>query len=71
MFKKYKLKNGLRVILAPLHETKAVTVLVLVKVGSRYEKREINGVSHFVEHLMFKGTTNRPTTLDISRELYS
>lgn len=69
MFKKYKLKNGLRVILAPLHETKAVTVLVLVKVGSRYEKREINGVSHFVEHLMFKGTKKRPTTLDIAKEL--
>ncbi|MFA6098204.1 MAG: pitrilysin family protein [Patescibacteria group bacterium] len=69
MFKKYKLKNGLRVILAPLHETKAVTVLVLVKIGSRYESREINGASHFVEHLMFKGTNKRLTALDISKEL--
>lgn len=69
MFRKYKLKNGLRVILAPLHETKAVTVLVLVKVGSRYETKQVNGVSHFVEHLMFKGTKKRPTTLDIAKEL--
>jgi len=69
MFKKFKLKNGLRIIVAPLHETEAVTVLVLVKVGSRYEIKRINGVSHFVEHLMFKGTKKRPTTLDISKEL--
>lgn len=69
MFKKYKQKNGLRVILAPLNETKAVTVLVLVKVGSRYETKNINGSSHFVEHLMFKGTKKRPNTLSISREL--
>jgi len=55
--------------LAPLHETKAVTVLVLVKVGSRYETKRVNGVSHFVEHLMFKGTKKRPTTLDIAKEL--
>jgi predicted Zn-dependent peptidase len=69
MFKKYTLKNGLRVIVAPMHETKAMTALVLVKVGSRYETRKINGVSHFVEHLMFKGTKKRPTSLNISKEL--
>jgi predicted Zn-dependent peptidase len=69
MFKKYTLKNGLRIIVAPMHETKAMTALVLVKVGSRYETRKINGVSHFVEHLLFKGTKKRPTSLDISKEL--
>ncbi|MBU0963904.1 insulinase family protein [Patescibacteria group bacterium] len=69
MFKKTKLKNGLKVILSPLQETKAVTVLVLVKVGSRYETRKINGASHFVEHLMFKGTKKRPTALSITKEL--
>jgi predicted Zn-dependent peptidase len=53
----------------PVKGTKAVTVLVLVPVGSRYETKRLNGVSHFVEHLMFKGTKKRPTTLDISREL--
>ncbi len=69
MFKQYTLPNGLRVILAPLHETKAMTAMVLVKVGSRYETRAMNGVSHFVEHLMFKGTEKRPTSLAITKEL--
>lgn len=64
-----KLSNGLRTLLVPLHETQAVTVLLLVKVGSRYETRKLNGLSHFIEHLMFKGTTKRPSTLEISREL--
>lgn len=46
-----------------------MTVLVLVGVGSRYESPAINGASHYIEHLMFKGTKRRPTTLDISRDL--
>jgi predicted Zn-dependent peptidase len=64
-----KLKNGLRLIVAPQQSTQAATVLVVLPVGSRYERPDINGVSHFVEHLLFKGTEKRPTTLDISREL--
>ena len=63
------LNNGLRVHLLPYSGTQAVTVLVLIKVGSRYEYPAINGASHFIEHLMFKGTKRRPTTLDISRDL--
>lgn len=70
-FKNIKFKNGLRLILSPMTETKAVTALVLFKVGSRYEKKEINGISHFVEHMMFKGTKKRPSTLDISKVLDS
>lgn len=46
-----------------------MTIMVFAKVGSRYETREVNGASHFVEHLMFKGTKRRPMTLDISRAL--
>lgn len=64
-----KLKNGLRILTVPLHDTKAVTIFVFAKVGSRHETRSINGVSHFIEHLMFKGTTKRPTTLAISQLL--
>lgn len=63
------LPNGLRVVTVPLHDTQAVTVFVFAKVGSRYETRSINGVSHFIEHLMFKGTKQRPSTLDISKLL--
>ncbi len=64
-----KFKNGLSVILVPQTGASSMTLLVLVKVGSRYEMREINGASHFIEHLMFKGTRRRPNTQIISREL--
>lgn len=67
--KPIKLKNGMSVILVPQKGASSMTVLVLTKVGSRYETREINGASHFVEHLMFKGTKRRPNTEVISREL--
>ncbi|HPI67162.1 MAG TPA: pitrilysin family protein [bacterium] len=66
---KYTLKNGTRVILTPQKETQAVTVLVLYGVGSRYESEEVAGISHFLEHMMFKGTTRRPNTLALSKEL--
>src|SRR5690349_19891452 len=65
----YRLDNGLKVFLAPMHETQAVTVLFLVKVGSRFETATENGLSHFLEPMFFKGTTKRPTTLDISQAL--
>lgn len=71
MFKKINLDNGLRIILAPQKEGMAVTVSVLVEAGSDYESKEINGISHFLEHMVFKGTAKRPTTLDISSELDS
>ncbi len=67
--KKYTLQNGIPVILHELKGTNAVTALILFKVGSRNENKRNNGVSHFVEHLFFKGTEKRPTTLDISKEL--
>jgi len=57
------------IIFVPQAGASSMTLLVLVKVGSRYETREINGASHFIEHLMFKGTKRRPNTQIISREL--
>lgn len=63
------LPNGLRVLTVPLHDTKAVTVFVFAKVGSRHETRAVNGISHFIEHMMFKGTKKRPQTAIIAREL--
>ncbi len=47
----------------------SMTFMVFVKVGSRYEEREINGASHFIEHLMFKGTKRRRNSLAITKEL--
>lgn len=63
--------NGLRLITVPMKSTKTVNVLVLVGTGSRYETKEINGISHFLEHMMFKGTAKRPGTWEISQELDS
>ncbi|MBI2594870.1 MAG: insulinase family protein [Candidatus Colwellbacteria bacterium] len=68
-FKKTILENGLRIITAPQPDNPAVTVLVLVEAGSEYETKEINGLSHFLEHLYFKGTKRRPRAIDISGEL--
>lgn len=70
-YRKTKLNNGLKIITAPMRETKAVTILVMVGTGSRYENKKLNGISHFLEHMFFKGTKKRPSTLDISRELDS
>ncbi len=55
--------------MVPLTGAESMTLLVLCKVGSRYETRELNGASHFIEHLMFKGTKRRPASTDISRVL--
>ncbi len=63
--------NGLRLVVVPIKSTHTATVLVLVGTGSRYETKGINGISHFLEHMMFKGTAKRPNTLDISREMDS
>src|ERR1035437_10568866 len=68
-FTKKVLSNGLRVITVPMKDNPTATVLVLVKAGSKYQTKKINGLSHFLEHMCFKGTTKRPKTIDISREL--
>ena len=67
-FNKTTLKNGLRVVTVPMTDNPSVTVLVLVEAGSKYETKDINGISHFLEHLTFKGTSKRPKAIDISRE---
>ncbi len=69
MHKKFTLSNGLRVITVPMADTQTVTVLILVEAGSKYETKEINGVSHFLEHMTFKGTKKRPAPLHIAEPL--
>jgi len=71
MYKVNELKNGLRVITAPMHGTKTATILVMVGTGSKYENRKNSGISHFLEHMFFKGTKRRPNCLAISAELDS
>jgi predicted Zn-dependent peptidase len=68
-YKKYTLKNGLRIVLAPMRDTETATVIVMAGTGSRYETEKENGLAHFLEHMFFKGTQKRPTALDISKEL--
>lgn len=63
------LKNGTRVVLVPHRDTAAATLLALYGVGSRHEVARTNGASHFIEHMMFKGTARRPNTMAISRDL--
>lgn len=65
-YKRTTLKNGLRVITIPMPSMQSATVLVLVGAGSRYETQKNNGISHFLEHMAFKGTQKRPTPLDIT-----
>jgi len=68
-YQKHTFKSGLRLVTVPMKNTKAVTVLVLVGTGSKYETKEINGVSHFLEHMFFRGTKKRPSTLVIATDL--
>ncbi len=71
MHKLSRLKNGLTVIEVPLRGLRSSTLLTMFPVGSRYESKEMSGASHFVEHMLFKGTKKRPQPIDISRALES
>ncbi len=64
-----RFSNGLRIIFVLQKNTQAVTVLALLPVGSRYETVSLNGASHFIEHMLFKGTKQRPNSLAIAQEL--
>jgi len=64
-----KLSNGIRLVVVPQKGNMATTVAVLVEAGSKYEEKTLNGISHFLEHMCFKGTTKRPKPIIIAREL--
>ena len=68
-FTKSILKNGLRLITVPMKDNPTITVLVMVEAGSKYETKDRSGISHFLEHMFFKGTKRRPKAIDIAREL--
>ena len=63
---RFVLKNGLRVVVVPMPAVESVTTMVMVGVGSRYEQKSTSGISHFLEHMAFKGTKKRPTALEIA-----
>jgi predicted Zn-dependent peptidase len=59
----------MRIITVPMKDNPTVTVLVLVETGSEYENKNNSGISHFLEHVCFKGTAKRPSAFDITKEL--
>jgi len=60
------LPNGLRLITSSMPSFESATVMVMVGAGSRYEQRNNTGISHFLEHMAFKGTKTRPSAIEIS-----
>lgn len=63
------LPGGLRVVTAPMPHTRSVTINIYVGAGARYEQPGEAGISHFIEHLMFKGSAKRPTAQEISEAI--
>ncbi|GAH69708.1 unnamed protein product, partial [marine sediment metagenome] len=69
MYQKTTLDNGLRVITVTMPHTRSVSICIFIGVGSRYEAEAEAGVSHFIEHLLFKGTAKRTTARAISEAI--
>ena len=69
MYNKAMLDNGLRVITSTMPQSHSVSLAILVGAGSCYESKEEAGISHFAEHLFFKGTQRRPTSKEISQDI--
>jgi predicted Zn-dependent peptidase len=70
-YRKVTLPNGLRILVGEMPETRSVSIAVYVGIGSRIETKEDAGTSHFLEHMVFKGSAKRPTAADISQVIES
>jgi predicted Zn-dependent peptidase len=68
MYHKSELKNGIRIVTEKLDHYRSVSLGIWVGAGSRDEDARTNGISHFIEHMIFKGTRNR-SNLQIAKEL--
>ena len=66
MYQKTTLPNGLRVLTVEMPHVRPVSVAIFLGAGSRYEEDEQAGISHFLEHMCFKGTRKRPLAQDLS-----
>ncbi len=69
MYTKAVLDNGLRVITSTMPHSRSVCLGILVGAGSCYESKEEAGISHFAEHLFFKGTQRRPSSKEITQDI--
>jgi len=68
-FKLTKLSNGLRILTIPSKESFSFRIMVLVNTGADFETKGNNGISHFLEHMSFKGTKKRPSSFAVTQEL--
>ena len=66
-YKLHIMPSGLRIVTVPMPGLESVTLTIWVKTGSRNEDKEVGGISHFLEHMVFKGSSKRPTAKDISQ----
>lgn len=71
LYTKKVLQNGLTLLLVPIETASSVTVSIFVKAGSRYEPVRLNGISHFLEHLHFKGSKKFPSAKRLSEAIDS
>jgi len=69
MYAKTTLDNGLRIITSTMPHSHSVSIAFLIGTGSCYESQQEAGISHFIEHLRFKGTQRRPTSKEISQDI--
>lgn len=67
MYERVTLANGVRILVARMPHVRSVSIDLLFCVGARYEPAELGGVSHFIEHMLFKGTEQYPTAQLISQ----
>jgi len=66
VYQKSVLGQGLRIMTSTMPHTRSVSVGFFIRVGSRYESERENGITHFIEHMLFKGTKKRPTAREIA-----
>ncbi|MDH4291740.1 MAG: insulinase family protein [Dehalococcoidia bacterium] len=69
MYDKAVLDNGLKIITSSMPHSRSVCLVILAGTGSCYESKEQAGISHFAEHLFFKGTERRPTSREITQDI--
>jgi predicted Zn-dependent peptidase len=69
MYQRTVLDNRLRVLTSTMPHSRSVSMVINVGAGSRYESLEMSGISHFLEHLPFKGTKQWPTSRDVSETI--
>ncbi|MCB0193159.1 MAG: insulinase family protein [Anaerolineae bacterium] len=65
----HTLANGLRLLMIPANAFQSVSMGVFVKIGSRYETAQHSGISHFIEHMLFKGSKNRPSAREMAEAI--